>query len=179
MSLRDYAVPETGAGVGDAAVVKITAEKRALHRLEEVRRQQGVSRRTLARRLNTDVNEIKAEANQQSDLPLSRLYQWQEILEVPIADLLVDSEEPLSAPVLRRAQMVRLMKTASAILQRSQQLSIRRMAQVLVEQLIEMMPELAEVSPWHAVGKRRTQSETGRAAVRCIPTLMPRNDFDE
>ena len=134
MSLRDYTVPETG--IEDAAVVKITAEKRALHRLEEVRRQQGVSRRTLARRLNTDVKEIKLESHQQTDLPLSRLYEWQQILEVPIADLLVETEEPLSAPVLRRAKMVRLMKTAAAILQRSQQLSVRRMAQVLVDQLV-------------------------------------------
>ncbi len=100
MTLRDYTLPETGTGNG--AVVKITAGKRALHRLEEVRRQQGVSRRTIARRLNTDVNEIKLEAHQQTDIPLSRLYEWQQILEVPIADLLVESEEPLSAPVLRR-----------------------------------------------------------------------------
>jgi transcriptional regulator with XRE-family HTH domain len=172
MSLRDCSVPETG--IGGDAVVKITAAKRALHRLEEVRRQQGVSRRTLARRLNTDVNVIKFEAHRDSDIPLSRLYQWQQILEVPIADLLVESQEPLSAPVLRRAQMVRLMKTASAILQRSQQLSVRRMAQVLVDQLVEIMPELADVSPWHAVGKRRAQTDIGKAAAQCIRSLMRR-----
>jgi len=177
MSLRDYAVPETGNGNG--AVVKIVTQKQVLHRLEEVRRQQGVSRRTLARRLNTDVSEIKLEADQQSDIPLSRLYQWQQILEVPIADLLVENEEPLSAPVLRRAQLVRLMKTASAILQRSQQLSVRRMAQMLVEQLIEVMPELAEISAWHAIGKRRTPGETGKAAARCIPFLIPREELAE
>ncbi len=172
MSLRDCGVPETG--IGGDVVVKITAAKRALHRLEEVRRQQGVSRRTLARRLKTDVNVIKLESHRESDLPLSRLYQWQQILEVPIADLLVESEEPLSAPVLRRAQLVRLMKTASAILERSQQVSVRRMAQVLVDQLIEVMPELAEVSPWHAVGQRRPRSDVGTAAARCIRALIRR-----
>ncbi len=71
------------------------------------------------------------------------------------------------------------MKTASAILQRSQQLSIRRMAQVLVEQLIELMPELAEVSPWNAVGQRRTLSETGKAAAHCIPIPIPRRELAE
>jgi transcriptional regulator with XRE-family HTH domain len=177
MTLRDFAVPETG--VGNDVVVKITAEKRALHRLEAVRRQQGVSRRTLARRLNTDVNVIKFESRQESDIPLSRLYEWQQVLDVPIADLLVESEELLSAPVLRRAQMVRLMKTASAILQRSKQLSVRRMAQVLVEQLTEIMPELAEVSPWHAIGKRRPPNDVGQAAVRRIPRLMRRRDLPE
>ena len=67
----------------------------------------------------------------------------------------METEEPLSAPVMKRAQMVRLMKTAQAILERSSQPSIRRMAQTMTEQLIEIMPELADVGPWHAVGKRR------------------------
>jgi len=40
------------------------------------------------------------------------------------------------------------------------------MAQVLVDQLIELMPELKDVNPWHAVGKRRTQNEVGQAAER-------------
>ena len=101
---------------------------------------------------------------------LSALYAWQEVLDAPIAELLVESEEPLSAPVLRRAQMVRLMKTAGAILERAQQPSIRRMAQMLVDQLCEVMPELKGVSPWHAVGRRRTQDELGQAAYRRIPT---------
>jgi len=40
------------------------------------------------------------------------------------------------------------------------------MAEVLVEQLTEIMPELAGVHPWHAVGKRRSQDELGVAAER-------------
>lgn len=142
------------------------SSKRPLHRLAHVRRLQGVSRRTLARRMNTDVREIKMQEREDSDLLLSQLYQWQQALEVPVGELLVESDDPLSAPVLRRAQMVRLMKTATAILERSQQVSIRRMAQVLVDQLVELMPELDGVTPWHVIGKRRTQDETGQAAQR-------------
>ena len=40
------------------------------------------------------------------------------------------------------------------------------MAQVLVDQLIEVMPELEDVSPWHQFGQRRSLDEYGRAVER-------------
>ena len=112
-----------------------------------------------------------------ADLPLSVLYQWQRVLEVPIAELLVDSDAPLSAPVMERAQLVKLMKTAAAILERAERPSIRRMAQMLVEQLIEMMPELKGVGPWHAVGQRRSLDEYGRVVERRLTEEMLRGEF--
>ena len=166
MSIMDYSVPDSGTRHG--AAVKMPTADRPLHRLAEVRRLQGVSRRTLARRLNTDVGTVKLQENENADILLSTLYEWQEVLEVPVTELLVEADEPLSMPVMKRAQLVRLMKTAGAILQRSQQVAIRRMADMLVDQLVEMMPELAGVTPWHAVGKRRTQDELGQAAQRCM-----------
>ena len=166
MSIMDYSVPDSGTRHG--AAVKMPTADRPLHRLAEVRRLQGVSRRTLARRLNTDVGTGKLQENENADILLSTLYEWQEVLEVPVTELLVEADEPLSMPVMKRAQLVRLMKTAGAILQRSQQVAIRRMAEMLVDQLVEMMPELAGVTPWHAVGKRRTQDELGQAAQRCM-----------
>ena len=60
--------------------------------------------------------------------------------------------------------MVRLMKTVMAILESAEGNSVRRMAQNLVEQLVEVMPELQDVSAWHAVGQRRSLSELGRIA---------------
>jgi transcriptional regulator with XRE-family HTH domain len=158
--------------------VKVPSAQRSLHRLAEVRRRQGITRRTLARRLNTDVATVKQQEQPTADMNLSTLYTWQEVLDAPIAELLVESEEPLSSPVMRRAQMVRLMKTAGAILERAQQSSIRRMAQMLVDQLCEVMPELKGVSPWHAVGRRRTQDELGQAAYRRIPTDVFRRSAD-
>jgi transcriptional regulator with XRE-family HTH domain len=152
------------------APAESSAGARRLHRLAEVRRQQGVSRRTVARRLNKDVRQVKLQERQDVDLPLSELYRWQQVLDVPVSELLVDSNDPLSPPVMQRAQLVRLMKTAAAILERSQQLGIRRMAENLVAQLVEIMPELAEVHSWHAVGKRRSQDELGRAAERGLWT---------
>ena len=75
-------------------------------------------------------------------------------------------------------QESRLVETAGAILERASQPSIRRMAQMLVDQLCEVMPELKGVSPWHAVGRRRTQDELGQAAFRRIPTDVFRRPAD-
>jgi transcriptional regulator with XRE-family HTH domain len=176
MSVIDPTLAEVRSGGG--VPVKLLTAPRRLHRLAEVRRRQAITRRTLARRLNTDVASVKLLEQPTSDMLLSTLYAWQEVLDVPVAELLVEAEEPLSAPVMKRAQMVRLMKTAGAILERAQQPSIRRMAQMLVDQLCEVMPELKGVSPWHAVGRRRTQDELGQAAYRRFPPEVFRRSSD-
>jgi hypothetical protein len=59
-----------------------------------------------------------------------------------------------------------MMKTALAIREATAEEPIRRMAQTLVDQLTEVMPELRAVSPWHTVGKRRRRDEFGVAAER-------------
>ena len=164
MSIMDYSVPQ--AGTNYAAAGKVPNADRPLHRLHKVRRLQGISRRTVARRLKTDVSQVKSQENETADILLSTLYQWQDVLEVPIEELLVEAGDELSPPVMKRAQMVRLMKTALAILKRTQQSTIQRMAQTLVDQLTELMPELEGIGAWHAVGKRRTQDELGQAAYR-------------
>jgi hypothetical protein len=40
---------------------------------------------------------------------------------------------------------------------------------MLSEQLVEIMPELKQVAPWHSVGQRRTLDEYGRIVERQIP----------
>jgi len=137
-----------------------------LQRLMTVRRQQGLSRRTVARRLNIEIEQVRQQESESSDLPLSVVYAWQKALEVPVAELLVEAGDVLTPPVLRRSQFVRLMKTVLAISERTKQESVRRMVQTIIGQLVEIMPELANVSAWHVVGKRRHLSELGVAAQR-------------
>jgi transcriptional regulator with XRE-family HTH domain len=137
-----------------------------LQRLGAVRRLQGISRRTLARRLNVEIDQVRQQECDTADLPLSTLYAWQKALEVPVAELLVEADESLVPPVLQRSQLLRVMKTVLAIHEQAKQQSIRRMAQTLRDQLVEIMPELEDVSAWHAVGKRRRLSELGIAAQR-------------
>ena len=145
---------------------------RALHRIAEVRNQQGVSLRTAARHLKSDLATVRQQEKATSDLRLSELAQWQELLDVPLVDLLVDSAAPLSQPVMERARLVRMMKTAASIAEKASSVEVQRMAKMLIDQLIEVMPELKEVSPWHSVGQRRSLEEVGRVVERRL-----RDDF--
>jgi hypothetical protein len=65
--------------------------------------------------------------------------------------------------------MVKLMKTVAAIRERSKDPNVARMVDMLVEQILEIMPELSDVTPWHAVGQRRTSDDLGRTACRVVP----------
>jgi transcriptional regulator with XRE-family HTH domain len=139
------------------------------HRIGQVRQEQGVSVRSVARRLGISMQDVRDQEHPTSDLHLSQLMQWQQVLEVPLADLLLDTEGPLSAPVSQRARMLRVMKTAKALAESAGEAPVQRLASMLISQLVEVMPELQEVSAWHSVGQRRTQDEMGRIVERTIP----------
>jgi transcriptional regulator with XRE-family HTH domain len=149
--------------------------KRALHRLATVRRQQGISQRNIARRMNLDIATVREQEEEGTDLTLSMLYRWQRILDVPVAELLVDSDGPLSPPVMQRAQMVKVMKTVAAMVEKAETTSLKRLLQMLCSQLLEIMPELSDVAPWHSVGQRRTLDEYGRAVERQMSDDVFRN----
>jgi len=136
------------------------------HRLADVRQQQGVTLRNIARRLGIDMATVRQQEQPDSDLRISELLQWQEVLEVPIAELLVEGDGQLSGPVLERSRMVKLMKTAAAIREQTDGTATHRLANMLIGQILEIMPELQDVTPWHTAGQRRTLDDVGRAA-RC------------
>lgn len=142
------------------------APTKKMNRIQEVRRRQGMSLRSAARQLGTDIRSVRMQESSNADLKISDLHKWQAALDVPISELLVESQESLSGPVLERARMIRLMKTAAAIRERAPDTGIGRMAEMLVDQLCEIMPELREVGPWHNVGQRRSSDEYGRILER-------------
>lgn len=148
-----------------------------LHRIAEVRRQQGVTLRNVARRLGIPLAVVRRQEQPDSDLRLSELLRWQEVLEVPVAELLVEGEGQLSGPVLARSRMVKLMKTAAAIRERAQDSGVVRMVGMLVDQILEIMPELADVTPWHSVGQRRTREELGRTARMVVSEELFRRPY--
>lgn len=135
-----------------------------LHRIAEVRRLQGVSMRATRQALALSVEEVRMQENQHFDLLLSELYRWQHLLDVPVCELLSEPRLALSQPVMARASMVKVMKTAASILEGSHAPAMRVLAQRLIEQLLEIMPELAGVAGWPSVGQRRTSEELGRIA---------------
>jgi hypothetical protein len=65
--------------------------------------------------------------------------------------------------------MVKLMKTAAAIREQIGEEQAGRLIGQLIEQILEIMPELADVTPWHTVGQRRTLDEVGRTARDTVP----------
>jgi transcriptional regulator with XRE-family HTH domain len=139
---------------------------RKLHRVATVRRQQGISLRSLARQSRIDTRELGNQEVETTDLRLSDLYRWEKMLGVPVCELLLDSGTELSRPIMERARLVRIMKTVKSLVENQESKATQRLAQTLVDQLVEIMPELREVSPWHSVGQRRSLTEYGRAAER-------------
>ena len=71
--------------------------------------------RSAARRMHTSIDQVRKQEEPGCDMLLSELLRWQQALEVPVGDLLVESEAPLSEPVLTRARLLRIMKTVRAI----------------------------------------------------------------
>ena len=125
-----------------------------------------MSRRTVARRLNIELEEVRQQEKETADVTLSVLYAWHEALDVPVGELLVEADDALTSPVLERSRLVRLMKTVLAIRAHSKQETIRRMADTMAAQLVEIMPELEKIGPWKSLGKRRSLKDLGVAADR-------------
>jgi hypothetical protein len=53
------------------------------------------------------------------------------------------------------------------------------MAETLVSQLVEIMPELKDVSPWHTYGQRRSLDEVGRVMERRCSDAVLDHGFDD
>jgi transcriptional regulator with XRE-family HTH domain len=139
-----------------------TLHTKSLQKLSAARRRQGLSVRCVAQRLGRTVTEVRTQEDESSDLLISELYRWQQALEVPVEELLSEPGDSLSPRVQMRAQLLKVMKTAMAIRRQARSEAERRLGRLLIEQLLEIMPELKEVSGWPAVGHRRRADEMGR-----------------
>ncbi|MFO1063840.1 MAG: helix-turn-helix domain-containing protein [Pirellulales bacterium] len=161
-------------GTPHVAVPSVLAKSSVpLHRIGDVRQQQGLSLRTIARRTGLDSKELRRHEDPCSDLPLSILRKWQEALEVPVADLLED-DQSLSRPVKERAKMVRIMKTAVSLKDACQSnVRLARLAGMLCDQLLDLMPELKEVGSWPQTGSRRGADVMGRIFHEPISVETP------
>jgi len=168
--VSDAVRAEADARLVDTAVKPRTAarQQKRLHRLADVRQQQGVTLRNVARRLGVEISVVRRQEQETCDLRISDLLGWQEVLEVPIAELLVEAEGQLSGPVLERSRMVKLMKTAAAIREQTDGTATHRLANMLIGQILEIMPELQDVSPWHHAAQRRTLDDVGRAGRNVV-----------
>jgi transcriptional regulator with XRE-family HTH domain len=148
---------------------KKRSRRKSLHKISDVRQRQGVTLRNVARRLGIEMAVIRKQEKPDSDLRISDLLRWQLVLDVPLAELLEDGEDQLSGPILVRSRMVKLMKTAAAIREQVGNNAGSQLVSQLIGQILEMMPELADITPWHTVGQRRTLDDVGRTARDTVP----------
>jgi transcriptional regulator with XRE-family HTH domain len=148
-----------------------------LHRLGEVRRREGLTLSKLARHLGVSIAKVKEEEQPASDILLSEFYRWQAALGVPAAELLNEPANELSPPVELRARLLRVMKTARSLQEVARQPSVRRLAGTLIEQLVEIMPELKETVAWPVAGRRRAQRELGQAFLRGL-SFKPSDELE-
>lgn len=139
------------------------------HRIAEVRKSQGLTERTVAKRMGIDVRTFRTFECATTDLTISELMAVQRALEVPLIDLLEDSTA-LSRPVDERAKLVKTMKTAVAIRETKTGGRVGKLAEMLCNQLVDLMPELSEVSGWPQFGARRGESAIGKALSQPICT---------
>jgi transcriptional regulator with XRE-family HTH domain len=143
----------------------------SLHRITEVRRQQGVSLRSASNACGVSAPKLRAQEVDTTDLKISDLHKWQEALDVPVSELLEEPGLGLSQAIQERAQMVKLMKTAAAMLEAADAPAIKGLAKEIVDELVDFMPELKEVGPWHSVGQRRGANEFGRVMEQPISLM--------
>lgn len=127
-----------------------------LQRVAEARQQQGFSLRTISRRTGIDLRTLRSHEVPSTDMKLSELRAWQLALELPLVDLLEDDAQPLSSPVKDRANLVKIMKTVVAIKEAGGPPRVQRLASMLFEQMVELMPELKDVGGWPQHGSRRS-----------------------
>lgn len=142
-------------------------KKKNLHRIAEVRKNQGISERTLCKRLNIDLPTLRRMEDPTQDLSLADLVRVQEAMDVPLVELLEDSHS-LARPIQERAKLVRIMKTVAALEDVSLSSRPKRLLEMLREQLVDLMPELADVGSWPQYGSRRGTASVARVLAQEI-----------
>lgn len=142
-----------------------------LHRANTVRLEQGISIRSLSRRLNISQAEVREMLDEKNNLSLEQLYRLQEALGVPVPQLLVEELDPLSPHVCQRARFVRLAKTVHALLEYNADPCLVGHLQNLAAQVFEMFPEGAQVGAWHSVGQRRSKDEASYRDENPVPVI--------
>ena len=153
---------------------KLTPPSQPLHRISDVRRAQNLSIATLARRLELEVDTVREAEQPASDMLLSILYKWSEAIDVPAAELLVEPDALPANPLRNRGKLLRIMKTARTICENTHEKSIATIAQTLIDQLIDLMPELETVTSWPTIGQSRHHKEYGQIAYRRVDSSLSR-----
>ncbi|GHT27652.1 hypothetical protein FACS18942_07240 [Planctomycetales bacterium] len=161
-----------------ASLVSLQAEEslsqKKFHRLAEIRDRQMISLSAVAEHLAVSVAEVRRQENPETDLHLSQLYLWRDILETSVGELIIEPEDIPSNPIRTRCQLVKVMKTARSIFEGTKEKGTEILANQLIEELTELMPELADVAAWPTVGQSREPKSPGQAVLRRFDNFIAR-----
>lgn len=141
----------------------------ALHRIRDVMKAEGVSPRTVARRLKLPMIEVKAQASGAGDMTLSQLYAWAKTLGVSAAELLHDCDGSSKLEVMQKKALIRAARQVRMMIDHIPDSAARIIADNIFKALCEVMPELADVSGDQWVGAKRPTWELGRIADHPVP----------
>ena len=149
-----------------------SGSRQPLHRIGQIRSQQDVSVRALARKMNLSANQVRMQEDPNCDISLSSLYRWQQALNVPAAELLVEPGEGLSSPIQIRARLLRMMKTIATLLAEPQSDRTTDMIENLKTEILAVMPEVEHVDRWHGCSTSRDGRDVAAAVLRQIDDAL-------
>ena len=116
----------------------IAAQTAQLHRIREIREQMGITPRHAARMLNVSLDELRRQEDPSSDLTISELQNWQDLLDGDVYDLIVDQEVPFPRAALSSHDVSSFLETATRMLDDSECPAVKRLAETLTNQLREI-----------------------------------------
>ncbi len=137
----------------------VSNDRKRYHRVATVRKLEGMSAPRAAARLGVPVSHISRLEDEYIDLPVSLMYAWQKALDVPLSELLIGSKDATPEGIWDRAKLLKAMKTVGSILEVTEEPMVERMANNLRNELVQIMPELADVKPWPRAGTPRKPHE--------------------
>ena len=146
--------------------------RKPLHRIGQIRSQQDISVRALARKMDLSASQIRIQEDPNCDISLSSLYRWQQALNVPAVELLVEPGECLSSPIQIRARLLRMMKTIATLLAEPQSVRTTDMIENLKTEILAVMPEVEHVDRWHGCSTSRDGGDVAAAVLRQIDDAL-------
>lgn len=139
--------------------------RKKFHRVREMRQDMRITLSYCAKKLGISTQDARIQEDPYTDLTLSQLLAWREILDVPLSEL-IEYQGEVEDPIKNRALLLRVMKTVKQIQKTTREDRIKNMSITLVDQLTELMPELIDVSPWPDIGQSHENRDYGQAVYR-------------
>jgi len=126
---------------GTANGVLASRPQGILHRIREVRASKGVGIETVAAELGKSPATIVLEENPETDLRLSVLRQWSQVLDVSIGDLIIERPEYAGIPGLTSQRLKQLETTAEKLVEMTTDKATLTFARGLRHQIREFFEE--------------------------------------